>query len=303
VKNALYTNAASTLRHEDFLVIQDMITEVRRRKLNGIADLQAAGLTFPVAIGDQIVGCEQINEFDDALQEQNPGGFDNNDTVFTETYVPNPITHKSFSVPFRQQGFAYKSSAGLKETMRKVAERLEETLFNGNAAIKVSFGGSVQSIYGYTNHPSRGTASISDWSVIANNDLIVQEVIDSIGKMFAEQGGVEMGSVILYFPKNFKGAMDRDYKAGFPSKSVADRIKDIPEIKDVKFAEKLADDNVIFVEMSDRTIQLAVASDIVSVPHVKTNPMASQVMTTYAAMVQIIKADSAGNTGVLHCSV
>ena len=302
VKNALYTNA-STLRHEDFLMIQEVITKVRRRKLNGIADLQEAGLTFPAAISDQIIGTENINEFTAAEQEQNPNSYDNDDTVFGEVYVPNPITHKTFSVPWRQNGFNYKSSLGLSESVRMVAERLEETLFNGNSAIKVNFNGALQQIYGYTTHPDRGTATISDWSNVANNDAIVNEVIANIGSMFADQGGVEMDSVVLYFPKNFKSAMDRDYVSGFPSKTVAQRIMDIPEIKNVKFAEKLADSNVVYVEMLERTVQLGVASDIISVPHTKTNPMQAQSMTTYAAMVQIIKADSNGNTGILHASV
>lgn len=302
VKNPLHTNA-TTLRHEDYLTIIEVITDIRRRKLNGIADLQAAGLSVPVSISDQIVGVESVSDFEDALQEQNPTGYQNNDTEFTEVFTPNPITHQSFSIPWRQQGFNYKSSAGLSNSVRKTSERLEETLFNGNTAIKVSFGGSLQSIYGYTTHPNRGTATISQWDLTANNDVIVDEVIAAVGSMFENQGGVEMDSVVMYFPKNFKGAMDRDYVSGFPSKTVAERIKDIPEIKDVKFGEKLADDQVIFVEMTDRTIQLAVASDIISVPHIKTNPMASQVMTTYAAMVQIIKSDSNSNTGILHASV
>lgn len=303
VKEALTTNASHTLRHEDFLVIQEMITDVRRRKLNGIADLEAAGLSFNVGLEEQLVGNENINEFQEAEQDMNPTDYQNNDTVWSEMYTPNPITHQSFSVPWRQQGFDYKRSAGLKETMRQVAERLENTLFNGNAKIQVSFGGATQALYGYTTHPNRGTATISDWSNVANNDVIVNEVIANVNQMFTDQGGVEQGSVILYYPKNFKAAMDRDYKSGFPSKTVADRIRDIPEIKDIKFGEKLADSNVIYVEMSDRTIQLAKASDIVSVPHTKTNPMMDQTMTTYAAMVQIIKVDSNGNTGILHATV
>lgn len=302
VKNELYTNA-TTLRHEDFLIIQEKITEVRRRKLNGITDLMEAGLSFPASISDQIIGTENINEFSEAEQEQNPTGFDNEDTVYGEVFVPNPITHKTFSVPWRQQGFAYKQSLGLSESVRMVAERLEETLFNGNTKIKVNFNGTLQQIFGYTTHPDRGTITISQWDLVANNDKIVDEVIAAIGSMFANQGGVEMDSVIMYFPKNFKGAMDRDYVSGFPSDTVKDRIMRIPEIKNVKFAEKLADDNVVFVEMLERTVQLGVASDIISVPHVKTNPMQAQVMTTYAAMVQIIKSDSAGNTGILHATV
>ena len=302
VSNALNTNA-NTLRHEDFLVIQEMITEVRRRKLNGIQDLKDAGLSFTVGIEEQLVGTENINEFQEANQDMNPTDYQNNDTVYNEIFVPNPVTHQSFGVPWRQQGFDYKRSAGLKETMRQVAERLEETLFNGNTGISVSFGGSNHPIYGYTTHPDRGTITISDWSNVANNDDILNEVIAAVGQMFSGQGGVEMDSVVLYFPKNFKSAMDRDYVSGFPSDTVLERIKRIPDIKDVKFAEKLADSNVMFVEMTDRTIQLAIASDIISVPHTKTNPMENQVLTTYAAMVQIIKVDSNGNTGILHGSV
>lgn len=302
VKDALYTNA-STLRHEDFLIIQQMITEIRRRKLNGIADLQSAGLSFNVSISDQIIGTENISSFTEASQEQNPSGYDNDELVFGEIYVPNPITHKSFSVPFRQTGFSYKTSLGLKESVRMVAERLEETLFNGNDNIKVNFNGSLQTIYGYTNHPQRGTSTISDWSNISENDKIVNEVIAQIGKMFADQGGVEVDSVVMYFPKNFKEAMDRDYSSLKGDKTVKQRLMDIPELKDVKFAEKLADSNVVFVEMLDRTVQLGVASDIVSVPHVKTNPLAGQTMTTYAAMTPVIKVDSDNNTGILHCTV
>lgn len=303
VKNEMYTNATGTVRHEDFLFIQEMITDVRRRKLNGITDLEEAGLSFTVGLEEQLIGTENINEFQQALQDMNPTDYQNNDTVWTESFTPNPVTHQSFDVPWRQQGFDYKRSTGLKETMRQVAERLEETLFNGNTKIAISFGGVNHPLFGYTTHPNRGTATISQWDLVANNDLIVDEVIASIGSMFANQGGVEMDSVIMYFPKNFKGAMDRDYVSGFPSKTVAQRIMDIPEMKAVKFAEKLADDQVIFVEMSDRTIQLAKASDIISVPHVKINPMMPQTMTTYAAMVQIIKVDSNSNTGILHASV
>lgn len=301
IQDGLYTNASS-LRHEDFLTIQEVITSVRRRKLNGIADLMAAGLTFPASISDQIIGTENVSEFTEAGQDQNPTGTDNDGLVFGEIYVPNPITHKGFSVPWRQQGFSYKTSLGLSESVRMVSERLEETLFNGNDKISVNFNGQSQKIYGYTTHPKRGTATISDWSDVTKNDLIVNEVIANIGQMFKDQGGVEMSSICLYYPKNFKEAMDRDYSTLKGDMTVKERLMKIPEIKDIKFAEKLADKNVVYVELSARTVQLGVASDIVSVPHTKTNPMQDQAMTTYAAMVQIIKEDANGNTGILHAT-
>lgn len=295
----LLTNANGTVRHEDFLVIQDRIVEVRRRKLNGITDLMEAGLSFNVSLEEQLVGFENVNEFQEAEQEMNPNSYQNNDTVFTEEFVPNPITHQSFSVPWRQQGFDYKRSLGMSESVRQVAEKLENTLFNGNASISVSFGGQANPIFGYTTHPNRGTGTISDWSVVANIELIVPEMIEQIGAMWSTQGGVENDSVIPYVANDIWVNLQNDYKAD-SEKSVLNRLLDIPQIKAIKPAEKLASKAVVLVEMLERTIQLASASDIITVPHIKTNPMAPQVLTTYAAMVQQIKSDSKGNTGIRH---
>lgn len=291
-----------TLRHEDFLTIQDRIVEVRRRALNGIADLQAAGLSFSVDIGEQLVGFENVNEFSEAGQEMNPNSYDNNDTVLTESYAPNPVTHSSFSVPWRQQGFEYKRSLGMTESVRQVSERLENTLFNGNTGIVVNFNGSNHPIYGYTTHPDRGTGTISDWTSAANVEKIVPETIEQIGQMWANQGGVMNDSVVMYVANDIWNILQKDYKAEV-SGTIIDRLRMIAQIRDIKPAEKLANGQVVLVEMEARTIELAVASDIIVVPHQKTNPMMPQVMTTYAAMVHQIKSDSNGNTGIRHLIV
>lgn len=305
----LHANANGKLRHEDFLVIQDKIVEVRRRALNGITDLMGAGLSFTVSIGEQLVGFENINEFQAALQEQNPSNYQSNDTVFTESYVPNPITHQSFSVPWRQQGFDYKRSLGMSESARQVAERLEETLFNGNTDVVVSYAGTNHPIYGYTTHPNRGTDTISDWTLTTAAGLaaIVPEVVEQVGLMYSTQGGVANDSVILYVANDIWTNLQNDYKvestdtAG-SGQTIVDRIRKIAAIRDVKPAEKLANGNAVLVEMSARTVELAVASDIIAVPHIKTNPMQPQVMTTYAAMVHQIKSDSNNKTGIRHLS-
>lgn len=302
-KQALVTNANGTVRHEDFLVIRDMVIEVRRRKLNGISDLREAGLTFNVALGEQLVGFEAINEFQEAKQEMNPNSYDNNDTTFTETYVPNPITHSSFQVPWRQQGFDYKRSLGMAESLRQVSEKLENTLFNGNANIVVNFNGTNFPIYGYTTDPNRGTGTISDWTNPANQDAIIDELIAEIGSMWADQDGVGNDSVIVYVANDIWNVLQKDYVDGQPSKPIKDRMMDVAQVKDVKPAEKLANGQVVLVEMERRTIELGVASDIIVTPHTKTNPMAPQVMTTYAAMIHKIKADNNSKTGVRHLTV
>ncbi len=302
-KQKLVQHANGTVRHEDFLVIRDMVVEVRRRSLTGINDLKAAGLSFGASISDQLIGFEVISEFSPAKQEMNPTNFDNNDTIYTEDFVPNPITHSTFSVPWRQEGFAYKRSAGMSESLRQTAERLEETLFNGNAGISVMFNGSLSNIYGYTTDPNRGTGTIVDWSLPANNDQIVKDVIAQVGAMWSGQGGIANNSVILYVSNDFWVNFQNDYVAAQPSKTVLDRILDIAQIKEVKPAEKLAAKSAVLVEMDKRAVELGIASDIIVTPHTKTNPMQPQVLTTYAAMVQKIKADVNGNTGVRHLTI
>lgn len=299
---ALITNADGTIRHEDFMVIRDKLVEVRRRKLNGIQDIMDAGLTFDESITTQIVGFENINEFKEAEQEMNPstGSYDNNNTVYTEDFVPLPITHSTFDIPWRQQGFDYKRGSGLGESGRQVSERLENTLFNGNANIGVRFNGTVYTIFGYTTHPDRGTGTISDWTLLANNDKIVDELIDEIGEMWADQGGVGNDTVIVYVANDLWNVLSKDYRVGFPSDSHIDRMKEIPQVRDVKPAEKLASKNVLLVEMTDRSIEMAVATQLTAVPHDKTSPMSPQFWTTYAAMIHQIKVDSNSNTGIRH---
>jgi len=295
----LLANADGTVRHEDFLTIRDMITRVRRRALNGITDLMDNGLSFTADIGEQLVGFENVNEFQEARQDMNPNSYQNNDTVFTEDYVPNPITHQSFEIPFRQQGFDYKRSLGMEESVRQCAERLEDTLFNGNSDIAVTFNGQAFPIYGYTTHPDRGVNTISDWTVEANRDAIVPEFIREIGNMWSEQGGLENDSVCVYVGNDIWNVLQNDYNSSFPTQdTILQRMMKVAQCAMVKPAEKLAANQVVLVEMRRRTIELAVASDLISVPHLKVSPVAPQVMTTYAAMVQQIKVDAKGNTGI-----
>jgi len=294
-------NSSGTVRHEDFLMIQDQITKVRELALNGIADLEANGLSFDVPIETQLVGVEDENDFQDADQDMNPNASQNNDSVYTLGATPLPITHQGFSIPWRQNGFAYKQSTGAERSTRKVGERLEKSLFNGNDKIAVTFGSTQFPLYGYTNHPNRGQGTISDWTVLANVEKIVNEVNTEIGLMDATQGGVRDNSLILYVASDINQVFQEDYKTANPtSRTIKERLMMIDQVRDVKRGIELADGTAVLVEMDGRTIQLAKASDIVSIPHLKTAPMQPQAFTTYAAMVHQIKVDSNGNTGIRH---
>lgn len=296
---ALITNAAHSVRHEDYLVIQDTIVEIRRRALNGIADLRANSLTFNESIEKQLVGFERATKFNEAKQSMNPNTTSNNDTNFTEDLVPCPITHLGFSVPWRQSGFNYKQSLGMSESIRLVAERLEKTLFVGNTKIAVAYNGESKGLYGYTTHPKRGTGNISDWTISTNYGKIHTELNTQLGLMFSAQSGVMNGRVMVYVANDIWQALQEDYKAE-SEKTIMERCKAIAQVMDIKPAEYLPNGEVVLVEMERRSVELCIESDIVVIPHTKTEVFQPQAFTAYAAMTHHIKDDADGNTGIRH---
>jgi hypothetical protein len=295
-------NNAGSVRYEDFQRIQAKLIEVRRKTLNGVLDLMTAGLTVPEDISTMLSGYENINEFQRAKVSMNPEALQNNSTDFAQSWVPLPIVHQGWKIPFRQMGFAYKNQVGMSESARQVAEGLEEILFLGSSEIKVSFQGATQSLYGYTNHPNRLTKTIVDWTDMANRTAIITQSVEMIGQMYDAASVSQPNSVVMYVATDIWTGLQEDYSTVKGDKTLKERIEAITEISAVKPALKLAAGEVVLVEMSDRTITLAVASDIVTIPHVRESEMADQVFTTYAAMTPQIKVDRNGKTGILHAS-
>ena len=302
-KPDIITNASGTLRHEDFQRIQDKLVEVRRRQLNGILDLQAAGLTVPESIETQLVGFENVNEFQAAKISMNPTDEQNNDTIFTDSYVPLPIIHQSWRIPYRQRNKQYKQFSGMTASFRKVSEKAESMLFIGAPEITVTVGGTQTTVYGYTTHPNRQTDTISNWSLTATTgETILDDALGMLSLMFTENSVSAPDSVMLYVGNSVWLRLQDDFKAA-SDKSIINRLKEISSIKDIKPAEKLGTTDVLMVELSENTIELAVASDIVTIPHTITRPLGDQVFTTYSAMVPLIKVDSNSKTGIVHGTV
>ncbi len=295
-------NADGTLRHEDHRQILQQVTDIRRRALNGITDLMSRGLTTNESIDTMLVGTENINEFQAAKRDMNPTSLQNNDTTFVLSYTPLPITHQSWSIPWRQQGFEYKRSIGLSESVRQVSESLEDMLFNGASDILVSVDGVTNApIFGYANHPNRVTVAISDWSDLATNATkIIPETLAMVKQAFATNASARPDSLMMYVGNDIWTSLQEDYAAAKGDRTFIERIKAISEIMDIKPAEKLTPLDVVMVEMEDRTISLAMASDVVTIPHQRDSTISDQVFTTYGAMVPIIRSDRNNRTGIVH---
>lgn len=295
---------AGSVRHEDYLSIQEMVTGIRRRKLTAIEDLMSAGLSFNEDISNQLVGFEKSSDMTAAKQSMNPNMTEFEGTSFTEEFVPCPITHKGFTIPFRQGSFDYKRSIAMENAIRYVAERLEQTLVAGNTDISVSYGGVSQPLYGYTTHPQRGTnaTTISDFTDISNITSFYSELIREVGLMWSTQGGIGENSLMVYVGNGIYTNLQEDYKAD-SERSVMERARAITQVRDIKPLEKLGNNEVLLVEMESSTIQLAVEAPLQVVPFMKSQPFEAQKFGVFAAMTHLIKADQNGNTGVRHLTV
>lgn len=187
----------------------------------------------------------------------------------------------------------------MEESMRVCLVKLEDTLFNGNSNLNIDYAGTNYQIYGYTNHPNRGTFNIGDWTVSSNSELIVTEAIAACGQMYTNQGGVGNDSLITYVANDIWTNLQNDHKAD-SEQSILARLKRIAYMKDVKPSNRLANGTAVMVEMMSRTVQMSESQSLIVVPHVKTSPLSAQFMTAYAVATFHIKSDRNDNTGIMH---
>ena len=170
---------------------------------------------------------------------------------------------------------------------------MESMLFAGDTSIVVDQSGTGTPLYGYTTHPNRSTETVTNWATATTS------VLSDVQKLRKKMNAVatpDADSCILYVPYNWYTAIAEDAFANKGDLTFIDRIKNYPEIKDVK-PTKFLTDAVVLVELRDRTIQLAEASDIITVPHVRMNDLDGQTFTTFSACTPLIKSDRNSKTG------
>ena len=291
--NSLRTNAL--LRKDEWLQLDEVVVDIAKKRLNGIADLQARGLTLNLGgLGTMVSQYEAQSDMTDANVDMagvTPGEED--DVTFDLRSVPVPITHKDFRINIRRLEASRKLGDSIDVTQaevasRKVAEKLESMLFNG---VGVTVEGST--IYGYTNHPRRNTGVASGpFSTIGN-------IYATILNMIRDLNAVRMyGPFMLYVAKDVWPDFLNVYTDG-SGETARDRVLRIPELMDVKPADVLTNGHIVMVQMTRDVVDLAVGQDIVTV---QWNALGGMIeyFKVMAAMAPRIKYDSSNRMGIAH---
>lgn len=292
----------TTLRNDEWKAIDDAVIDVARKRLRGVQDLYARNLVtrLPNGLGSTVMEWEKQSDMNAAEISMDARTRGTEDRVtFDLAYLPLPITHKDFRIGIRQLNSSRNKGIPLDTTQiqvsaRKVAESLESLLFMGTGGI--TYGGGT--LYGYTNHASRNTTTITAWDGSGKTGAqIVEDVRDLKAASIAAQ---HYGPWVLYIPTDYETVIDDDFKAA-SDVTIRERILKIEGVEDVKVADYLTGDNVVLVEMSAETVQWVEGMPLSNIEWTSQGGMEFhfKIMTIGVPRINV---DANGNCGITHGS-
>jgi len=297
---------AATLRKDEWKHYDTAILKVTQERLRGVADLYSRGLsyTIPNGMGSTVLEYENIGDMEDAqISMDGATRGDKDRPEFDIDYLPLPIVHKDFMINARVLAASRTTGAPLDTTMadmagRKVAEELEDMLFNG--ANTYAYGGGT--IYGYTDFLPRNTYSLTaNWDTLDSSGLTGEDILsDVVGMKAASIADGFYGPWVLYIPTNFETAMDKDFKSN-SDKSIRTRLLEIDGLEDIRVADKLTADNVIMVQMTSDVVRMV---NGMAVNPVEWNTEGGMILHYKVMTIQVpqIRADQDGKCGIVHGS-
>lgn len=254
-------NNATTLRKDQWIMLDQAVLPAVRQRLRAYADLRAAntyggfdGMATPILEYEFVTDPGQARASMDALDE----GM-NFAPSFQLQGLPLPITHCDFWIGERFLA-ASRSKGQPADTLRgemagrRVGELIEQTLIGSQTG--VTYGNPVYSyantsqVYGYTNHPDRVTQSITALGSFTPetfyNDVIAMREKAYVNNFF--------GPFILYVSTTFDAKLDQVFKTNTGNYpligSVRQAVKGIDGITDVRRLDYLTSDTLLLVQMT-----------------------------------------------------
>ncbi len=299
-------NATTSLRKDDWKILDDIIVKVAKPRLKAVADLRSRGLTFniPNGMAKTVLETETQSDINEASVSMDGMRENANDRpLFEITNLPLPIIHKDFNYSARNLLVSRNGGSPLDTTSAelaavRVAEEAEKMLI-GNSTVADQFKYGSGTIYGYTDFPSRLTKTItaptaSGWT----GNTILTELLAMMAQLRA---AFHFGPYVLYTGTSWEQYLGEDFKTN-SDKALRNRLLEIDGITDIRALDFLSGFELILVQMSSDVVREVIGMDIVTVQWDSHGGMQKN-FKIMAILVPQLRADQNGNTGIVHASV
>lgn len=291
----------SFLDKREWAELDKTIYEMIKLRRNAMQDLLGRGLVKRSNLA------EMLSQFRMATERRRPSvnmdGRSRADRDRTERVVrsvPLPIIRTDYEIGRRELLASRKLGVPLDtfeagEAASAVGEEQERMLFNGEASIVVH--GST--IYGYTTLPARDTGTAAaygggDFAVISN---ILPTFLGMLSALAAKR---YHGPFIGYVAQNQYHEMLDTYTDG-SGQTALERVKNLPQIEDVKPSDFLADANTVLTQMTSNVVDVLIGLDVENREWEAPDGQALY-YAVMAASAPRLKTDSAGNAGIGHAT-
>jgi len=270
--------------------------EVQRTTLRVFNDLSSS-VSMPMQIGKLVHHFQTVSDSGSvnvSLDGRSKGRTDQ--PVFAYHGTPLPIIDSPFSYGWRQvaaastEGFQL-DAAGRMNSMRKIAEKAESLMLNGDTDIVVG----ADPLYGLRTHPRRNTRTTAQALNGATGAQWLATITATL-KMLHGDNFKSPATIYLNFDDWFY-ATSTEFTAGYP-KTIAQRVLELGGLREVIDADSINPGEVIAIVKDRRVLQVLNGMPMTTRAQFRANPEDDYNFVTMAAVALEIRFDANQNCGV-----
>ena len=270
--------------------------EVQRTTLRVFNDLSSS-VSMPMPIGKLVHHFQTVSDSGSvnvSLDGRSKGRTDQ--PVFAYHGTPLPIIDSPFSYGWRQvaaastEGFQL-DAAGRMNSMRKIAEKAESLMLNGDTDIVVG----ADPLYGLRTHPRRNTRTTAQALNGATGAQWLATITATL-KLLHGDNFKSPATIYLNFDDWFY-ATSTEFTAGYP-KTIAQRVLELGGLREVIDADSINPGEVIAIVKDRSVLQVLSGMPMTTRAQFRANPEDDYNFVTMAAVALEIKFDANQNCGV-----
>ncbi len=269
--------AELTLRPDEWKEIDDAVTEVAREELAVYDYFIGKNLvkTLRNAFGTTVLEWHSVSDSQEATMSMDAVNRGQGDRVkYKDNFLPIPILHADYEINARFLEVSRKNGNGVdveeaRNAARKIMDKKEDLLVGSGT---YTFGGGT--MYTLLNYPDRNQVQLNGaWDASATTDEMIIDDVKRLKK--ANRDAYHRGEGVLILPDAYQDRLGDDYSiSGQSLMTLKERIMKLGNIADIIFSERIADNNVVFVELRRRTIEI-----------INGMPMTNMMWTTEGGMI------------------